>query len=72
MKIFKVQLKTTNALKDSASDKQGKNYIDVEFGNIFVTENDIQYIMQNYDWEVIEVAGILYQRPTEHVEENIQ
>lgn len=67
MQIFKVKLKTTNALGNSAYDKQGKNYIDVESGNIFVTENDIQYIMQNYDWEVIEVAGVLYQRQTEQV-----
>jgi len=71
MNICKMKLKTTNALRDTASDIYGKNYIGLENGYIYVTEDDIEYVMKNYEWETVEVVGILYQRPTEHVENRV-
>ena len=65
MNIFKMKLKTTNALGDTSSDIYGKNYIDLENGYIYVSEDDIKHVMKNYEWEIIEKVGILYQRPTE-------
>ena len=65
MEIFKVELKTTNGLKDTVSDKNHKNYIDVNNGFIYVTKRDLEYIMENYEWFSIEFAGHIYERPTE-------
>ena len=71
MEIYKVKLSTTNALKNTTCDKYGRNYITVEDGYIFVTKKDIKYVTDNYKWLSIEIAGILFQTPTEecHVED---
>ena len=45
MKIFKVTLKTTNALRDFAESKEGKSLV-VEHGEIYVLEKDIDYIFK--------------------------
>lgn len=63
MSIFKVLLKTTNGLKDTAKDKKYGNYIDVENGFIYVTEKDLQYVIKNFDFEVVERVGLIYQQP---------
>ena len=42
MKIFKVTLKTTNALRDFAESKEGKSLI-VEHGEIYILEKDIDF-----------------------------
>ena len=61
MKIFKVTLKTTSALRDCAESKEGKG-LDVEHGEIYVLEKDIDYIFKNYDVEIIEYAGLFFER----------
>lgn len=58
-KIYKVTLKTTNSLKDTAEGKSGK-YLDLENGSIYVLEIDIDYIFKNYDVQTIEYAGIFF------------
>ena len=60
-KIFKVTLKTTNSNKDTAQGKCGK-YLDVEKGAIYILERDIDYIFKNYDVQIIEYAGIFFER----------
>ena len=60
-KIYKVTLKTTNSLKDTAESKRGK-YLDVEKGVIYILERDIDYILKNYDVQIIEYAGIFFDR----------
>lgn len=62
MKIFKVTLKTTSALRDFAENKEGKGGLDVERGEIYVLEKDIDYIFKNYDVEIIEYAGLFFER----------
>lgn len=59
--IYKVTLKTTNSLKDTAESKRGK-YLDVEKGVIYILERDIDYIFKNYDVQIIEYAGIFFER----------
>lgn len=61
MKIFKVTLKTTNALRDFAESKEGKSLI-VEHGEIYVLEKDIDYIFKTYDVEIIEYVGLFFKR----------
>lgn len=61
MKIFKVTLKTTNALRDIAEGKDGK-YLGVENGAVYVLEKDIDYMLQTYDVEIIEYAGLFFER----------
>lgn len=61
MEIFKVTLKTTNALRDFAESKEGKG-LDVERGEIYVLEKDIDYIFKTYNVEVIEYAGLFFER----------
>lgn len=63
MKIFKVTLKTTNALRDLdfAESKEGKGLV-VEHGEIYVLEKDIDYIFKTYDVEIIEYAGLFFER----------
>lgn len=61
MKIFKVTLKTTNALRDFAENKEGKSLI-VEHGEIYVLEKDIDYIFKTYDVEIIEYVGLFFKR----------
>lgn len=60
-KIFKVTLKTTNALKDAAQDKirEGK-YLELENGAIFVQERDLNEIFEHYNVEVVEYMGLFY------------
>jgi hypothetical protein len=60
-KIFKVTLKTTNALKDTAQDKieEGK-YLELENGAIFVQERDLNEIFEHYNVEVVEYMGLFY------------
>lgn len=58
-KIYKVTLKTTNSLKDTAQNKWGK-YLDVEDGVIYVLEQDIDYFFKNYNIKTIEYAGIFF------------
>lgn len=61
MKIFKVTLKTTNALRDFTDSKEGKGLV-VEHGEIYVLEKDIDYIFKTYDVEKIEYAGLFFER----------
>lgn len=61
MKIFKVTLKTTNALRDTIEGKDGK-YLDVENGVIYILEKDIDYIFKNYDVEKVEYVGIFFEK----------
>ena len=60
-KIYKVTLKTTNSLKDTAEGKCGK-YLDVENETIYILEKDIDYIFKTYEVKVIEYAGLLFER----------
>ena len=61
MKIFKVTLKTTNAIRNFADNKEGKGLV-VERGEIYVLEKDIDYIFKTYDVEIIEYAGLFFER----------
>lgn len=61
MKIFKVTLKTTNALRDFAESKEGKSLI-VERGEIYILEKDIDYIFKTYNVEIIEYVGLFFER----------
>lgn len=61
MKIFKVTLKTTNGLRDFAESKEGKVLV-VEHGEIYVLEKDIDYIFETYDVEIIEYAGLFFEK----------
>lgn len=61
MKIFKVTLKATNALRDFADSKEGKGLV-VEHGEIYVLEKDIDYIFKTYNVEIIEYAGLFFER----------
>lgn len=61
MKIFIVTLKTTNPLRDLAESKEGKS-LAVEHGEIYVLEKDIDYIFKTYDVEIIEYAGLFFER----------
>ena len=68
MKIFKVTLKTTNALRDFAESKEGKSLV-VEHGEIYVLEKDIDYIFKTYDVEIIEYAGLFFERNKQDMEQ---
>lgn len=61
MKIFKVTLKTTNGLGDTAEGKDDK-YLGVENGVVYVLEKDIDYMFKTYDVEIIEYAGLFFER----------
>lgn len=61
MKIFKVTLKTTNGLGDMAEGKDDK-YLGVENGVVYVLEKDIDYMFKTYDVEIIEYAGLFFER----------
>lgn len=52
MKIFKVTLKITNALRDFAENHE----------EIYVLEKDIDYMFKTYDVEIIEYAGLFFER----------
>lgn len=60
-KIYKVTLKTTNALKDTAEGNNGK-YLDLENGIIYISDKDIDYIFKTYNVEVIEYMGLFFER----------
>lgn len=60
-KIYKVILKTTNALKDTAEGNNGK-YLDLENGIIYILDKDIDYIFKTYNVEVIEYMGLFFER----------
>lgn len=60
-KIYKVTLKTTNALKDTAEGNNGK-YLDLENGIIYILDKDIDYIFKTYNVEVIEYMGLFFER----------
>lgn len=60
-KIYKVTLKSTNALKDTAEGKDGK-YLNIENGTIYILDKDIDYIFKTYDVEVIEYMGLFLER----------
>ena len=61
MKIFKVTLKTTNGLRDTVEGKDGK-YLGVENGVVYVLEKDIDYMFKTYNVEIIEYAGLFFER----------
>ena len=60
-KIYKVTLKTTNALKDNSESNNGR-YLDLENGIIYILEKDIDYIFKTYNVEVIEYMGLFFER----------
>ena len=60
-KIYKVTLKTTNALKDTAEGNNGR-YLDLENGIIYILDKDIDYIFKTYNVEVIEYMGLSFER----------
>lgn len=60
-KIYKVTLKTTNALKNTAEGNNGK-YLDLENGIIYILDKDIDYIFKTYNVEVIEYMGLFFER----------
>lgn len=68
MKIFKVTLKATNGLRDTAQGKDGK-YLEVENGTIYVLEKDIDYIFKTYDVEILEYAGLFFERSKQNMEQ---
>ena len=61
MKIFKVTLKTTNGLRETAEGKD-KKYLRVENGVVYVLEKDIDYMFKTYDVEIIEYVGLFFER----------
>lgn len=61
MKIFKVTLKTTNALGDFAESKEGKSLI-IKHKEIYVLEKDIDYIFKTYEVEIVGYAGLFFER----------
>lgn len=65
MGIFKVKLYTTNAKGDTAWDKINDRYIDVKDGYIYVSQRDLQYVMEHFDFISIEVVGLIFERPCE-------
>lgn len=64
MELFKVLLETTNGLKDTACGKDNE-FIDVKNGFIYVSREDLEYIMNNYKFESIEAVGLIFERPVE-------
>ena len=60
-KIYKVTLKTTNALKDTAEGNNGR-YLDLENGIIYILDKDIDYIFKTYNVEVREYMGLFFER----------
>ena len=60
-KIYKVTLKTTNTLKDTAEGNNGR-YLDLENGIIYILDKDIDYIFKTYNVEVIEYMGLFFER----------
>lgn len=65
MKVFKVQVETTNGLKNTTFDKKHNKYIDAQDGYIYVTQRDIVYVMDNLEWKSIKDVGFLFEKPTE-------
>lgn len=64
MELFRVLLETTNGLKDTARGKDNE-FIDVKNGFIYVSREDLEYVMNNYKFESIEAAGLIFERPVE-------
>lgn len=64
MKLFKVLLETTNGLKDTARGKDNE-FIDVKNGFIYVSREDLEYVMNNYKFESIKAVGLIFERPVE-------
>lgn len=60
-KIFKVVLKTTNALKNTSFGKNNK-YLEVENGIIYILGKDIEYMFENYEIQSIEYIGLFFER----------
>ena len=60
-KIYKVELKTTNALRNYACGKDNK-YLDVEDGVMHILGKDIDYIFKNYEVQSIEYMGLFFER----------
>lgn len=74
-KIFKVRLGLTDSLENIARGKDGR-YLETDFGLIYVSENDLPYILRNYDVRKIERGGVLFknindENDCEDDEENI-
>ena len=67
-KIYKVTLKTTNGLKDTAYGKDDK-YLDVENGVIHILGKDIDYMFKNYEVQSIEYIGLFSEFMGEKVKE---
>ena len=67
MELFKVLLETTNGLKDTARGKDNK-FIDVKNGFIYVSREDLEYVMNNYKFESIEAVGLIFERPKKELE----
>ena len=63
-KIYKVELKTTNALKNTAEGKCGK-YLEVQNSTIYIFEEDINYMIQNYEVLSIEYIGLFFKQKEE-------
>jgi hypothetical protein len=70
MELYKVALETTNELRKVAWDKKNDKYIDVIDGYIFVSKRDLDYVMKNYKFISIEYVGLIFERPTELVNED--
>lgn len=58
-KIFKVRLNLTDSLENIAQGKDGR-CLETDFGLIYVSENDLPYILRNYDVRKIERGGVLF------------
>ena len=55
-------------MRDTAQGKDGK-YLEVENGTIYVLEKDIDYIFKTYDVEIIEYAGLFFERSKQNMEQ---
>ncbi len=64
MKIYRIKFETTNALNNATCDKEMKHYIDLNNGEIFVAENDLDYIIKNYNILSIKYEGYLFKKET--------
>lgn len=65
MSIYRVELTTTNGLKDAARDRINDKYIDVRNGFIYVTDRDLKYVMEHFEFISIEVVGLIFEKPCE-------
>ena len=60
MKIYKVEIQSTNGLGDTAYDENHNKYLSLENGCLYVTDRDLAYIMDNYKFISVEYIGILF------------